>query len=274
MRPARFVAYIALVIAFPALSAEPAKTSEEPEYVYNCRADREFITTHEYLKRKKEFGLKPEDMRQIALDVTKGCTGAAASFIESTELLLKTGLDGRTAIIQSRDLATKGAKFAKSFNTIFRGAFAKEFLDMDSGSSLRIARKLTIEFKGDADIAANDYIELAKFCVETKGLDMPRPECATMAARVAAYSAESKLPVAAAFKNALDYLTTDKDVNLTLRDALPIAEGLVAVSPESVDRFKTAYEYASNKNGLNLPRSDAVQFARTLSASTKQKKSL
>jgi hypothetical protein len=274
MRPLFATAFLALSSASPALSAEPSKTADEPEFVYDCRSDREFITTHEYLKRKKEFGLKPEDQRRIALDVTKGCTGAAASFIESTELLLKTGLDGRTAIIQSRDLATKGPKFAKSFTAIYRGSFAKEYLDMDSGSSLRIARRLTIEFKGDADIAANDYLELVKFCVETKGLDVPRPQCATMAARVAAYSADSKLPVAKAFKVALTYLTEQKDVNLALRDALPIAEALVAVSPESVERFKNAYEYASNKNGLDMPRAEAIQFAKTVAEGTKQKKSL
>lgn len=274
MRPLRAIICSALVIATPILCAESQKKSEEPEFNYDCRADREFITTHEYLKRKKEFGLKPEDMRRISLEVTKGCTGAASSFIESTELLLKTGIDGKTAIEQARDLAAKGPKVSKSFNLIFRGAFAKEFLDMDSGTALRIARRLTTEFKGEPNIAAEDYLSLAKFCVETKGLDMPRPDCATMAARVASFSESSKLPVANAFQKAVEFLTRTREVNLSLRDALPIAEALVAVSPDAVDNFKNAYEYATEKSGLNLPRVDAIKFAKAISENTKQKKSI
>jgi hypothetical protein len=274
MRSLCFVVILAIPIEQPIFAADRDQKPEAVEFVYDCRADREFITTHEYLKSKKEFGLNPDDMRAIALHVTKGCTGAAASFIESTELLLKTGIDGRTAITQSRDLAARGAKFAKSFNTIFRGAFAKEFLDMDSGSALRIARSLTTEFQGDAEVAANDYLELAKFCVETRELDLPRPECATMAARIASLSGASKMPVSRAFKDAVAFLMSRKNVNLTLRDALPLAESLVAVSSESVDRFKNAYDYASNKNGLNLTRADAIKFAKSVAENTKQKKNL
>lgn len=259
-------------VASIAAEADKQAKSDKPEFNFDCRADREFITTYEYLKHKKEFGLKPDDMRSIAMTVTKGCTGAASSFIEATELLLKTGVDGRTAIEQARDLSAKGEHYAKAFIAIFRGAFAKEFLDMDSGTSLKIARKLTAEFKGDPSVASEDYLSLAKFCVETKGLDLPRPECASMAARVAGFSEESKLPVAKAFINIFGYLTNSKDVNLSLRDALPIAESLVAVSPVAAENFKNAYEYASEKNGLELPRADAVNFAKSVSMNTKQPK--
>jgi len=211
-------------------------------------------------------------MRKVALAVTSGCTGAAGSFIEATELLLKAGLDGKTSIEQARDLAVKGASFAKSFNAIFRGTFARELLDMDIGSSLRIARKLTTEFKGDPDIASEDFATLAKFCVRTKGLDLPKPECAQMAARIASFSEKSKLPVGRPFINAVEYLTQDKDINLNMKDAVNLAESLVAVSPEAVATFQNAYEYAADKKGLELARADAINFAKSVATNTKQKK--
>jgi hypothetical protein len=263
---------LASACLFSATATIAAKNDKQPEFTFDCKADREFITTYEYLKRKKELGIKPEDMRKVALAVTSGCTGAASSFIEATELLLKAGLDGKTAIEQARDLAVKGADFAQAFNAIFRGAFASELLDMDIGSSLRIARKLTTDFKGDPAVASEDYAALAKFCVEAKGLDLPKPECATMAAKIAGYSEESKLPVAKTFIRAFDYLTRNKDMNLNTRDAINLAESLVEVSPEAFATFKNTYEYASDTGGLGLTRADAISFAKSVSMNTKQKK--
>jgi hypothetical protein len=272
MQKTKSIFLAALMTTSLGLFAEEAKKTDKPEFNFSCQADREFITTYEYLKHKKDFGLKPEDMRNIAVAVTKGCTGAASSFIESLELLLKTGVDGKTSIEQARDIAIKGENFAKAFVAIYRGAFAKEFLDMDTGTAIRIARKLTSDFTGDPKVAADDYFDLAKFCVSTKKLDLPRPTCATMAARIAGYSADSKMPVAKSFINAVNYLTQNKDINLSMHDALELAESLVAVSPEAFPIFINTYEYASEKSGLELTRADAIKFAKAVSMNTKQPK--
>ena len=272
MRITNSIILVALLSNSVTSFGEEAKKSDKSEFIWNCQADREFITTYEYLKHKKEFGLKPEDMRNIASAVTKGCTGAASSFIDATELLLKTGVDGKTAVEQARDLAVKGEAYTKAFIAIYRGAFAKEFLDLDTGTAIRLARKLTGEFKGDPKVAAEDYFAIATFCVQAKNLDLPRPECAVMAARIAGYSEESKMAVGKAFIDAVEYLTSKKETNLPMRDALSLAESLIAISPEAVKSFKTTYEYASDKSGLKLTRTDAIQFAKSIAMNAKQPK--
>ena len=259
-----------LLLSPAILFAGEQAATEKPVFQWDCKADREFITTYEYLRHKKELGLKPNDMRSVAMTVTKGCTGAASAFIKTTELLLKSGFDGKTAIEQARDLAVKGENFANAFQLIFRGAFAKENLDLDSGTALKLARKLTTEFKGDPLVAADDYHTIARYCVASNGLSQSRPECAKLATRLASYSEESKLPVAKAFMSAIDYLTKDHDINLSTGDALALAEALVAASPEAVESFKNAYDYAASKNGLELGRADAITFAKSVAVNTKQ----
>ena len=274
MRKINLAILVGLITTSSVSLADEAKKADKPEFVWNCQADREFITTYEYLKAKKHFGLKPEDIRTVAVAVTKGCTGAASSFIDATELLLKTGVDGKTAVEQARDLAVKGGAHARAFITIYRGAFAKEYLDLDTGSAIRIARRLTADFHGDPKVAADDFFTIASFCVPTKTLDLPRPECALMAARIAGYSEESKLPVGKAFIAAVEYLTNKNETNLTMRDAVTLAERLVSVSPEALNAFKNTFEYAADKSGMELTRADAIKFATSIAINAKQPKPL
>lgn len=213
-------------------------------------------------------------MKKVAAAVTKGCTGAASSFIDATELMLKTGVDGKTAVEQARDLAVKGEAHARAFIAIYRGAFAKEYLDLDTGTAIRIARKLTADFNGDPKVAANDYFTIAAYCVNTKHLALPRPECALMAARIAGYSEDSKMPVGNAFIEAVEYLTNKKETNLSMHDAITLAESLVSVSPEALKAFKNIYEYASDKSGMELTRVDAIKFATSIAINAKQPKPL
>ena len=265
------LAFISCLASFPfAARGEEAAAHDKPAYNWNCKADREFITTYEYLKQKTVLGLKPADMRSVAMAVTKGCTGAASGFIANLELLLRAGFDGKTAVEEARDVAVKGQNYAHGFQLVFRGAFASEYLDLDSGTSLKLARKLTTEFKGDPAVAADDYYTIAKFCVSSNGLNLPRPECAKLAARIASYSEESKLPVGDAFVKAVGYFTKDRDVNIAMGEAVQLAESLVAASPEAVESFKNAYSYASDKSGLDLARAEAIKFAKSVAMNTKQ----
>ena len=80
------------------------------------------------------------------------------------------------------------------------------------------------------------------------------------------------MPVGKAFIEAVEYLTNRKETNLPMNDAVALAESLVAVSPEALKSFKTTYEYASDKGGLELTRADAINFAKSIAINAKQPK--
>lgn len=253
---------------------EKKPTKDTPEYVYDCKSDREFITTYEFLRKRTEFGLNPPEMRNVALSVADGCTGAARHFIEITELLLKARLDGKTAMKTGIEVAAKGETSSIAFVKIFKNAFAKEMFDLDAGTSTRMAKELSLEFKGDPEIAGDDFEKLAKFCTSDLGKGLAKNKCAAMMQAIITANAEGKLPVADAFRDAFTFLTNRNETNLTPADAFGVAEKLVSASPEAVPAFRHAYEYALDPAGLGLPRGDAVKFATAVAVKTKRPKAL
>ena len=63
--------------------------------------------------------------------------------------------------------------------------FLQNYLDMDLASSLKMARELSLEYRGNPMAAAMDYAKLTEFCVQEKGLDLSKPRCGKLAVRVA-----------------------------------------------------------------------------------------
>lgn len=57
MRKINVAILVGLITTSVVSLAEEAKKTDKPEFVWNCQADREFITTYEYLKAKKTSAL-------------------------------------------------------------------------------------------------------------------------------------------------------------------------------------------------------------------------
>jgi hypothetical protein len=245
----------------------------KPEFVYDCKADREFMTTYEYLRSRQEFQLQPDQMRKISLKVTQGCTDSAAGFVAISELLLKARIDGRTAIETAQDVAASGSRKAEAFKSIFKLAFASEIFDLNALVALKMARRLSSEFDGDPEIAAKDFKSLAKFCVSDAGKGLSRAKCAEIIQNIIVASESVKASIADAFLSAFNYLVKEKNANLSAADALTIAERLASTSPDAFEVFKNSFEYAQDKSGLALSRSEAAKLAASIALNSKQLKS-
>lgn len=266
------IIFVACSVISSPLIAKDEKQPELRGYIYDCKSDREFITTYEFLKSRSEFALNPRDMRETALAVADGCTGAASHFIEITELLIKAHLDGRTALKTAIEVAGSGDKAARAFVRIFKSAFAKDYFDLDVAASTRLAKRLTAEFKGDPGIAGDDFEELAKFCTSDLGAGLTRSKCSQLVERLILVNAEGKLRIAGAFREAFVFLTNRDEINLTPGDAVLIAETMVSTSPDAVPVFRKTYQYALDSSGLGLSRPEAVKFASAVAAKTKRPK--
>lgn len=256
-----------LLSSSPLLAAEPVQSVE---YVYNCKADREAIATAEFLKSHKEFGLTLGQMRLISLKVSEGCTGSADAFVSIVELLLKSRMDGKSAINQAQTLAAAGPAKAKAFESIFKRAFASEVFDLDLKTALSLALRLSSELKGNPEIVATDFQKLSEFCTSQAGLGLSRPQCAAVVQRVLLANAESGEPIADGFTSFFKFLTDSGKVQLTAGDALKIAEMLADRSREAFSVFKNSYDYAQSESGLGLDRAEAIKFATEIARNVKQ----
>ena len=264
---------LAFTIQGQAILASEDLAKAKPEFVYDCKSDREFITAYEFMRSHAEFQLLPEQMRKTALRVSEGCTGSAGSFISISELLLKARIDGKTAILTAQEVAASGKRSSQAFQNIFKQAFASEVFDLNGTMSLKIARRLSADFDGDPEIAAKDFSVLAKFCVSDSGKGIPRPKCAEVIQKIIIANESSKKSIGETFLDTFKYLIESKEVNLAAIDALAIAEQLASTSPDAFEVFKNTFEYAQSKSGLALSRSEAAKFATSVALNSKQLKS-
>jgi hypothetical protein len=244
------------------LSSYPAAAGPRPP---SCTTAREYVTTLEFLRDRKDVSgtvaVNDTQAREIARTVSDGCTGAAQRFIRVSSVLTKAGLGAKDALRKGVEFAARTDMETETFVTVFRKSFFKEELDLDLLTSLRTAESLTREFEGDTLAVRDDFDRLVSFCAGSKSLNLPTPQCAGFAARVAKLGARWSGGVAAPFVRSYEYLTSESGPHFGSGQALQIAEKLIAGGPDAPDNFITAYKYAVNQKGLGLGDGAAVQFA-------------
>lgn len=271
-----FVIVLLLCISTQPGMAADKKVEDTPKInwdQYRCPAFKEFVTAFNYLKDKKEFVLPPSEAQRIAEQVAAGCESAAQRFIHTTDILTKTSLASRDAIKTGIEMANASQEEADAFLTVFKTAFLESRLDMDVWSALKMARSLSVELKVNRKQATEDFQQLVNFCVSSKGLALPRPQCAPFAAKIARASERSENASAAtAFEELFQFLTRNEDgPRLTSFEAARIGEEVILVAPFAQKNFIDAYRFATAKTGLNKSRDQAILFATSIAKSTVNK---
>ncbi|MBS1961540.1 MAG: hypothetical protein JST04_04950 [Bdellovibrionales bacterium] len=245
-----------ILLAFLALSAH---AENRP-----CPASREYITALEFLRSSSSLKLPEPEARKYADEIAKGCAGAAERFIRVSAMLSRAGLSGREAAETGKRFAIGTPAEVDTFVTVFKRAFAEEYLDLDLGDSLRMALSLAKEFAGDQPQVRADFEKLLAFCTEEKNLGLPKPQCGAFASRIAAKGETWNGGVAGPFIRGFEYLTSSHGPSLVSGEALKVSETLLAAGPGAFENFTQAYGYAVAEGGLHLGREDAIKFARGL----------
>lgn len=267
----RFVRKLVFSLAFIftsiAIAQEVPEVPETPEV---CRTSREYITALEYLRENsKKFGIEDSQARKLAEIVASGCTGAAQRFISTLDLLVRVEMGTNDAIDQALSLSSKTDKHAKAFREIFKRLFLKKYLDLDLITSLSVAKKLSVDFKGNVESVASDFYRLVEFCLEHKVLGLSLKQCGQLAGRVAALAERWNMEVSREFIEQYQFLKSD--LGLSISESLALAEEIVAISPHAVSNFIDGYKYASSRGGLDLPAKEALGFAKKLAVQTLKK---
>ena len=244
-----------------------AETSPQTKPQFQtCESTKEFITVFEFLRSEKGLELTGDLSVKVASDVAKGCSGAAKRFILSVKSLTKTELAITDVIATAKEFSLRDDKTIEAFNSIFRRAFAEDGFDLDRASALNLAKKLSVEYKGNVAVAMSDFDIIADFCMARNNLDLPKERCAELAQRVAVMSSKHGLAVGSKFVETYRYLVQRGGPALTVKDALLVAEQLMKDHPNAADNFRLAYEYATAKRGLAVSREQAILFGKNMAA--------
>lgn len=254
-------------------SAAMAKMPEsKPE---TCLSSREYITTLEFLRENKAFGLEEKDCRVVSSKVSEGCTGSSKRFIQVINVLTKAGVPSKLALETAQKFALSSDDTTAAFMTVFKGAFIDSLLDLDVSQALNVAMELSYSYEGNKKLAEKHFNKLVEFCMDKKSLDLPIPECARMSVRVIKSGSAFEFDITKDFIDLFNYLGDQSKSNLPTFEALKVAEHVVKYGPEAKKNFTQAYEYAISKSGMEASQKDAIEFGKTMasrSVKTEEKK--
>jgi len=271
-KPLSYVAGAFSVLIIFALSATAAPrklTDNAPSGTQNtfregCPFSQEFITANEYLRSQKDFGIPEPEARKLATQAAGGCIGAAKRFIRVTSMLTHAGLLPKDAVQSGLQFAARTEAETEAFITVFHRAFHKAYLDLDINSALKMAHSLSTQFEGNVAAARDDFATIVEFCAHEDGLDLPRPACGEMGARIARLGQNFGGGISNHFLNAFDFLRSKKGPALPTGAALKQAEELVGMGLVSVENFIQAFRYAASKSGLQMDNAAAMTFAKEM----------
>lgn len=208
-----------------------------------CHSAKEYITTYNFLKSKKELLLKEEDLQLISKETTLGCNDSAKRFIKVFEILSKAEVDSKSALNYAKLYAKRSNNSADAFITVFRDSFLKDFLDLDLKTSLDLANKIVPINDKLTKIVSDDFEDITKFCKGNSGLELSGRKCANLAIEVINSSVKYESKIFKNFKSTFDYLSDSNKVNLPSFEALNLAKEISSYGPKSFDNFKETYEF-------------------------------
>lgn len=250
----------------------PLTEKKEPIEILDCQSTREFITTYRYLEKEQDhLGMSEKEIQRVADNVSAGCTGAASRFVRSFEMLSQVEIGSRTALRVALALSKREDARADAFIEVFKRAYLREFMDLDLTTSLKIAESLSVEFLGKPEQALADFVTLSEWCGQDKGLNLPLPICAQLAARVSKKGEKFEQGLADSFKEVFHFLKQHEATKgIGLKQALQLSESVATTSPQAVANFKEALVFGLSQKGLELPADRALRFAEVLAIRTRQ----
>jgi len=261
------VKILSLICLFSLFSIKAhASTTPTPK---QCESTKEYQTTTNFLRSKKFLYLKEEDIRNVANQVSSGCTNASKRFIMITNLLIKAQMDSKSAIENAIKFSASTDAKADTFINIFKYAFVRNFLDLDVFNATKLANELSLDFEGDSQIAFYDFQTIVKYCVSQDQLDLPKRKCSEMASTIVRHGQTYNQNMGTPFIELFEFLVKSNGANLPTYKAIETATQVFQYGPKAGDNFQKAYEFAKNKKGLDMDENKSLEFALEMAKKTK-----
>lgn len=254
-------AILILLISMSALLAQAVETVPAA-----CESGKEFITTYEFLRDDSDLASAGDNAVRVASQVAAGCNGAAKRFIQTVKFLKKTEIPLGDILKTAIDFAQREDAHAEAFTQVFKSAYAEDGFDLDIGSSLTLAKKLSVEYSGPVKKALVAFQKISEFCLKKSEVMMSKKDCAELAKTVSLASTENGPAAGEVFLKSYQFFKTI--IALTEGDSLKLAQSLVQISPSAFDNFKVSYEYALSPTGLNTAKDQALQLGKKMAELT------
>lgn len=232
-----------------------------------CSTSKEYITTLNFLRDHKEFGLEEKGIQSIADNVSKGCTDSALRFIKATDMLVKASLPTATALEEGQRLAVKSNAEAENFVTIFKRIYLEKFFDLPASDALSLAKKITVELERDHIRVMSDFNELSDFCLNRKGLDLSLKTCSDMIGQIIPKGEDKAPSIAKAFVDLVEFMTVDsKGPQIPLKKAIDESIAVLDHGSRAADNYILAFKFAISEKGLAMKNTDAMAFSSTMAS--------
>jgi hypothetical protein len=256
-----------------AVFASPSKkaiTPEQASELFNgwndlgfhkehCKSTEEFVKALEFLRKEKSIPEK--EARRVSTLVAAGCDGAAERFSKAYLTMRKSGVALQKAVDVGLALVNEDPLTINNFYEIFEKMYLGEFYDVSFQTSFEIAYELSKEFRGNLEMARNDFNKFTKFCMDDKQMGLSVPQCAKLSVKFARLSQYYPKGIFEPFKEVYLMLREDKRFGVSMKEALEVSERIIRNGPMARVNFLQAYNYASMKDGLALSGREALVFA-------------
>lgn len=239
-----------------------------------CDSTKEFVSTLEYLRDRKELAIEEQNAQKIAEKVSNGCKGSFNRFEKVTQILTRVGIDSSTAVSHAIIFANSTDERAMAFIEIFKKNYSEDKLDLDALTSLKISLELAESFDGTSKNLLADFNKLVEFCKDDDNLGLPLAYCAELSAEVTKLGAKFSKPISEKYIELVRFLS-DKKVGpqVDKKTALAMGKEVAEYGPTASENFITAYKYAVSKKGLGQGASDAISFAKKMAQKSYKLKS-
>lgn len=232
----------------------------------DCFAAREYITTVQYLRSQKDFGLNNKEILRYADEVSKGCTGSSQRFIKVAKVLTKMGIDTRSSLNSAIPFADKDDGYTDAFVEIYKLSYDPKYLDLDALNSMKLSVELASRYEGEIKVSVEDFKKLVDYCLTPGKMDLPKAQCASIAQEITQLGQNFNVPMAEVFIKTMSFMQTgdDEGPGLDRSNALKITKEILGFGPKAGENFENAFSFAVAKSGLGWSGKQAIAFAKRL----------
>jgi hypothetical protein len=230
-----------------------------------CKSTEEYKLALNFLSKETDLSLSESSQVVHALEISKGCNGAAERFIELYLLLTKSGVDLGESFKLAKIFSQLESERALAFKEIFKKAFLENYLNLDFKNAFHLSLALSKDYKGNPENIKNDFVQLTEFCTDEKSMSLSYKACTELIIQVTESTVMYKNGVFADFKRLYEFLRTNKRLGLSVQSSLKIVPQVLKNGPKAVDNFLNGFTYAVSEAPVKLSEQQALKLALSLS---------
>lgn len=228
----------------------------------HCDPLKEYREALDFFRnRKEEVNPSEARSRSLAGIIAQGCKGAATRFIKVFLLLKKSGVDHPRAIEYALRFANSDDETVENFFEVFKKTYLGEFFDLDYSTALKLSFDLSLLYKGNRQKAREDFWEIARFCLNKEGLNLPVTQCAELAVAMSRLSQYYPNGIRGDFFKLYKTLREDRRFGVSMLTALRIINEVLPYGPTAPATFLRSFEFAIDPQGLASGGVAAIKFA-------------